>query len=356
MLENLKGQNVVVTGHTGFSGTWLTLILEKFGANVLGISVDCDESRIAYHSASFTTLQEKFIDINDYEKIYTTILSFNPSICFHLAAQPILSIALKEPKMTFETNVLGTLNILEIFRNVPTLKVLVVTTTDKVYDENSDMPFFESSPMWGSEIYSGSKVAAEAVIDAYCRSFNDFFKKENKQIAVLRAGNIFGGGDWSQNRLVPDIFRAISLDSQVTIRKPEFIRPWQHVYDVCLRYALVSEKLNSSYINVKNVWNIATQEKVISVREFATMFEQSLKDFDCNLEFKYIDNLNLYENPNLILSSSKFEKEFGKIPALDIRHAIELTSEWYLNYFAKHEKSSENFTKLQIDNLVQEMD
>lgn len=242
-----KDKNVLITGHTGFKGSWLTLWLSKMGANVIGYSIDTPTSPAHHEMINLNNIISIEGDILDTKKLEKVINEHSPDIIFHLAAQSLVRKSYKEPLKTFETNIMGTLNILEICRKSQNVKAIVNITSDKCYENKDDgKDYTESDPMGGKDPYSASKGGAEIVSNAYRYSFlnpDHYGEKHNILIANARAGNVIGGGDWAEDRLIPDIIRAVSNKKNVMIRNPKAIRPWQHVLESLNGYLLLGQKL-----------------------------------------------------------------------------------------------------------------
>jgi len=230
MFSSFKDKKVLVTGHTGFKGSWLSIWLLQLGAKVVGYALDPVSEKGNFAKSG---LADKMIDyrhdIRDFNQLHEIVEKEKPDIIFHLAAQPLVLTSFNEPLYTIQTNTLGTANVLEAFRQSNSARVLISITTDKVYRNNEwDWGYRENDRLGGKDPYSGSKAAAEMLIRAYEQSF---FNTGDKYIAAVRAGNVIGGGDWSENRIVPDCIKALENDEQITIRNPNATRPWQHVLE-----------------------------------------------------------------------------------------------------------------------------
>ena len=229
-LNYYKGKRVLITGHTGFKGSWLTYVLDSIGAQITGYSLEPNTEPSLFNLLSFSEKFNSTIgDIRNKEKFKETIQNFKPEFIFHLAAQPLVIESYQNPKETFDINFTGTLNLLEILKELNSPVQVVFVTTDKVY-ENLELgvPFVETDKLGGKDPYSASKAASEILISAYNQSF---FKDSGINIATARAGNVIGGGDWSDNRLIPDIIKSKQQNKPLSIRNPKAIRPWQHVLE-----------------------------------------------------------------------------------------------------------------------------
>ena len=233
MYNNIyRNKKVFITGHTGFKGSWLSIWLQTLGAKVCGYSLKPNTNPSMYRELDIENKIEKSIigNILDYEKLEDSINDFQPEIIFHLAAQPIVRLSYKEPKLTYETNVIGTLNVLEVARKCKSVKAFVNVTTDKCY-ENKEIArgYKEDEPMGGYDMYSSSKGCVEIMSSSYRRSFLQ--EEDSMSMATARAGNVIGGGDWAEDRLIPDCIRYINQNKAIEIRNPIAVRPWQHVLE-----------------------------------------------------------------------------------------------------------------------------
>ena len=220
---------VLVTGHTGFKGTWLTLLLEKLGVEVVGFSLSPEKDSLFDRAGRTGAIKEVFADIRDYELLNTYITSIKPSAIIHMAAQPLVLESYRLPKETFDVNVMGTVNVLDSAFKTDSVQAIVVVTTDKVYrNDNSGRAFIESDPLEGKDPYSASKVGTEAAVAAWQQIQRI---SGGPKVVAVRAGNVIGGGDWGDNRLLPDLIRSFSSGQKMAVRNPASTRPWQHVLD-----------------------------------------------------------------------------------------------------------------------------
>ena len=269
-----SGKKVLITGHTGFKGSWLSIWLQHMGAEVIGVSLKPPTNPNLY---SVANVCEGIIDIREdvanTDKVKRIFLKYKPDVVFHLAAQSLVRYSYKNPVETYKTNVIGTLNILEGIRSVDTVRSAVMVTTDKCY-ENKDWiwGYRENDPMGGYDPYSSSKGSAELLIASYRRSYYpvDQHSKHRTAIASVRAGNVIGGGDWAEDRLVPDIIRAFQKDNQVEIRNPNSIRPWQYVLEPLYGYIKLAEKLSRDSDGYKyaEAWNFGPKDEDIKTVEW----------------------------------------------------------------------------------------
>jgi CDP-glucose 4,6-dehydratase len=255
-------KKVFITGHTGFKGTWLGIILNILKANIHGYALKPEKNSLFIKSKILKSFKTNtFANINDFELLKKKLITIKPTILIHLAAQPLVIESYKNPKKTFETNIIGTLNVLEAAREVKTLKSIIIVTTDKVYKiKKKNKIYVENDELWGTDPYSASKVGAEIVTHSY---LNSFFKKKKlkSKIATVRAGNVLGGGDFSENRIIPDIYKAIKNKNNLVIRNPNYIRPWQHVIDPLMGYLKLAQIQYYYKKKLNNNWNFGPDKK-----------------------------------------------------------------------------------------------
>lgn len=246
-----KGKRVLLTGHTGFKGSWLAIWLYELGAEVIGVSLEPYTERDNFVLSGIgKRIVDLRGDIRDGEKMKQIFQQYRPEIVFHLAAQPIVRLSYEIPVETYETNVMGTIRILEAMRNTPDVKVGVMITTDKCYENKEQIwGYRENEPLGGYDPYSSSKGAAEIAIASWRRSFfnPETYEKHGQSIASVRAGNVIGGGDWALDRIVPDCIRALEAGKPIEIRSPQAVRPWQHVLEPLSGYLLLAMKMWRTY-------------------------------------------------------------------------------------------------------------
>ena len=345
VINYFKKKKILITGHTGFKGSWFSEFFNSIGANVYGIALDADELSM-YNLIDLKAKVTSYIqDIRDLENIKRIIKKINPDIIFHLAAQPIVLESYTDPVYTYETNILGTINVLESMKDLNNLECAVMITTDKVY-ENKEWAwgYRENDILGGDDPYSSSKACAELIIKSYKKSFfND------KNIGVARAGNVIGGGDFSKYRIIPDIIRAIEKGEPVELRNPNSIRPWQHVLDVIYGYLLFAYNLINNYKNISYSYNLApiyngdeyTVEYV--TKTFIKIIGKGMYNINCQKNNK--------ENNILLLDSSLIRKELNWKELFSIDEAIRETANWYKEYL--NNTSLSNITSLQIEKYKQ---
>jgi len=325
-----KNKNVLVTGHTGFKGSWLSIWLNEMGANVIGYALD---PYTEHDNFVVTNLSEKITDIRgeirDYDKLLKTFEEEKPEIVFHLAAQPLVRLSYKEPRETYEVNVMGTVNVLEAARKSDSVNAVVIITSDKCYENNEWIwGYRENDPMGGYDPYSSSKGCAELVTSAYTRSF---FDNEDSDLAVAsaRAGNVIGGGDWAEDRLITDCITYLKEDKVIEIRSPEAIRPWQHVLEPLRGYLLLASKLYQNPDKYKGAWNFGPNEaSIVTVGELVDKLVNKWGSGD------WIDTSNNdepHEAKLLKLDISKARYHLNWEPKLNFNQTIELVVDWYQN-------------------------
>ena len=322
-----KDRKVLITGQTGFKGAWLTYYLLKQKADITGIALPPVSEQDLYNKLSIKDqINNYFIDIKDLTEIKNIISRHRPEVVFHLAAQPMVIEGYKNPLNTFETNVNGTINLLEVCRITPEVKSICVITTDKVYRNNlteHTLGFSEDDPLGGVDPYSASKSAADIVSSSY---FESFLKPNNVALTNVRAGNVIGGGDWGENRLVPDLMKALITEEAIELRNPSHTRPWQHVLETVLGYCSIAEQQYYDP-NLSGSYNIGPDcIDIKTVREVVGLFSKYFKTLIVR------DGLQLakYNESELLnLQNSKAKKSFGITPALSFDETIELTAVWY---------------------------
>ena len=342
-----KNKKVLITGHTGFKGSWLTLILNNLGAKVAGYALnpiskpnffdDCRLSKFIF--------KDHRSDIKDLRKFKAVIRKFKPEIIFHLAAQSSVLVSYESPSDTITTNVIGTMNVLEAIKSCRSIKSAIIVTTDKVYKNlEQKIRFREDSPLGGHDIYSGSKAASEILAQSYIKSF--FSDKNNCKIATVRSGNCIGGGDWTKDRIMKDCAEALLFNKNITIRNPKASRPWQHVIEPLFGYLKLAEKLyfDKKYIGA---WNFGPNSRNnLQVYDVVNYGKKILKSKSKIL----IKKNKFYEARHLALDSLKSSKYLKWRTLLNAKQAIKLTLDWYKFYYNKSfKKKIVDFTFYQIN-------
>lgn len=329
-LTQYKNKKVLVTGHTGFKGSWLTIWLKMIGADVTGYALDPKTSKDNFILCNLTDdITDIRADIRDKQNLFNTFDKAQPEIIFHLAAQPLVIDGYKNPLETIETNTQGTVNILEAFRLCVSAKLLIVITTDKVYENNeSDSCYKETDRLGGNDPYSASKSAAELIVNAYNESY--FKSLKNKKVVTVRAGNVFGGGDWSEYRIVPDIIKAIEKNEKIILRNPTSTRPWQHVLEPLAGYFLLGEKILKNEIEAGGAWNFGPVfSNNITVENFV---KKIIDIYGCGEYEVRIDPDAPKEANYLSLDITKAKERLNWIPILSFEDAIKYTIDWYKSY------------------------
>lgn len=320
-----KDKRVFLTGHTGFKGSWLTLWLADMGAKVKGYSLKPYTHPNLYEVANISSIVEsEFGDIRNYEQLKTSINSYSPDIILHLAAQPLVRDSYLNPLETYQTNVMGTANLLQASRNLPELKSIVIVTTDKCY-ENREWAwgYREHESMGGYDPYSSSKGCAELVTSAFRRSF---FYSTEVAIASARAGNVIGGGDWSKDRLIPDLIRSYNAGKQVVIRNPKAIRPWQHVLEPLSGYLILAEELYNKGQAYAEPFNFGPRdEDCQSVESILKMINDNWKNCP---GWKLDKESNPHEARYLKLDISKAKDKLNWTPQMNLESAINRIIDW----------------------------
>ena len=344
-----KDKVVFLTGHTGFQGTWLSLWLTLLGAKVIGYSLNPPTSPSLFNILNMKKIvTSKIGNINNNKKLTNEISACKPDIVMHLAAQALVVPSYQNPIETFSTNIIGTANILESIRNIPSIKSCLIMTSDKAY-ENKELnyAYTENNPMGGSDPYSASKGAAELVISSYKKSF--FNEKNSPGIATIRAGNVIGGGDWADYRLIPDCIKALQLKKNIILRNPQSIRPWQHVLESLSGFLLIGSKLDKNSKKFSGPWNVGPSPKnTLSVE---SIVKKIIHQWGTG---KIItEKNNLHEAKLLKLDSSKIFNLMKWKPTYSYDESIEKTVDWYLRYH-KNKKTIQHFTILQIEDYVKQ--
>jgi CDP-glucose 4,6-dehydratase len=328
--EFYKNKKVLITGHTGFKGSWLSIWLTHLGAEVVGIALDPKTEKDLFVLSDIQRgIKDYREDIRNMDKIKEIFQKEQPEIVFHLAAQPLVIESYHNPVETYETNIMGTVNILEAIRRTKSVKAAVMITSDKCYDNKEwAWGYRENDPMGGHDPYSSSKGAAEIVIGSYR---NSFFREEGTcEIASARAGNVIGGGDWSDNRLFPDIIRAIESNKHIELRNPLATRPWQHVLEPLGGYLLLAAKMAENIGKYSEAWNFGPYyQDIQSVKE---VVEKVIHNFGKG-NWKDISSPDQFHEANMLsLDISKAISKLNWKPRLNFKETIQMTTEWYKNY------------------------
>lgn len=330
-----NGKKVFITGHTGFKGSWLSLLLQNCGAIIRGYSLAPNSKPNLFNSGSVVDGMDSIIgDIRDLEKLNNSLSKFSPEIVIHMAAQPLVRLSYKNPVETYSTNVMGTVNLLETVRNTPSVKAVVNVTTDKCY-ENKEWVwgYREDEPMGGHDPYSSSKGCSELVTAGYRSSF--FHAPDSANIATARAGNVIGGGDWSEDRLIPDIIKSFENNQSVVIRNPNAIRPWQHVLESLSGYLLLAEKLCTGGEQYAQAWNFGPNDD--GIKSVGKIVEYMANRWGNGASWAIEAREQPHEAQLLRLDISRAKHVLGWIPKWDLDVALDSIIEWHRKFNAGEE-------------------
>ncbi len=346
-----RGKTVLVTGHTGFKGSWLAIWLNELGARVVGYALEPNTPEDNFVLSGIGRRITSIIgDVRDFEKLKRVFDEYRPEIVFHLAAQPLVRLSYQQPKLTYETNVSGTVNVLECCRLADSVKVIINITSDKCYENKEwHWGYRENDALGGHDPYSSSKACSEIVTAAYRSSFWSGLGKSGKYVSSVRAGNVIGGGDWSEDRLVPDCVKALKANRSIVIRSPRSVRPWQFVLEPLGGYLLLASKMYEGGDEYSGAWNFGPDHKsVITVEELVQLLIARW-------------GAGTYETPPagsptgpheakaLTLDISKAMSRLHWSPALDVAEAVWYTLAWYMDKHIDYE-----FCAQQIASFIQE--
>lgn len=341
-----NSKRVLVTGHTGFKGSWLSFWLNRLGANVAGIALPPDTNPALFNQLGIETLADHMIgDIRDAELVARRVAEVQPDVVFHLAAQPLVIESYETPLETWQTNVMGSAHIMQAIRHLPGRCAVVMVTTDKVYESLEDgRPYNEHHPLGGHDPYSASKAAMEIAVSSWRRSF---LGGTDIRMASARAGNVIGGGDWAANRIVPDIVRALTLGQSIDVRNPNAVRPWQHVLEPLAGYLALAERLWSSDDPVyQSAFNFGPDPK--DARSVGDLVTEALRHWPGNwADISPTDPV--HEAGLLSLDPSKSETLLGIKPHWTFEEAIQRTIKWYRA--VADGKPAVDVTKSQLSNF-----
>ena len=331
-----KGKRVLVTGHTGFKGSWLSIWLHELGAEVVGVALDPSSDKDNYVLSGIGSKLKADIraDIRDGEKMKQIFAEYQPEIVFHLAAQPLVRLSYDIPVETYEANVMGTIHVMEAIRATESVKVGVMITTDKCYENKEQIwGYREDEPMGGYDPYSSSKGAAEIAINSWRRSFfnpADYGKKHHVSLASVRAGNVIGGGDWALDRIIPDCIRALEADKTIEIRSPKAIRPWQHVLEPLSGYMLLAAKMWDEPTAYCEGWNFGPRTE--SIANVWSVASKLIANYGKG-ELKDVSDPNaLHEAKLLMLDINKAHFKLGWEPRMNIGQCMTMVADWYKRY------------------------
>ena len=328
-----KGKRVFVTGHTGFKGSWLSLWLQDMGAIVKGYALEPNTNPNLFTQAKVAQNMESEIgDITDLKHITESMIAFNPEVLIHMAAQPLVRLSYQEPVLTYATNVMGTVNVLEAARNCTNLKAIVSVTTDKCY-ENKEWAwgYRENDAMGGHDPYSSSKGCAELVTAAYRKSF--FNGTNSACLASARAGNVIGGGDWADDRLIPDIIKAFEKNKPVIVRNPMATRPWQHVLEPLSGYLLLAQHLYDYGSDFAEGWNFGPKDE--DCKSVSWILDKMVDKWGKGASWELDKNNNPHEAGYLKLDCSKAATQLNWYPKWNLEDTLESIINWHQNYIVQ---------------------
>lgn len=324
-----RQKKVLLTGHTGFKGSWLAIYLHSMGAKVLGYSLPAPSKPSLFEVCALDKkIQSHIGDIRNYNELYETVKKFEPEFVFHLAAQALVRPSYENPLETYSTNVMGTANVLETCRKVDSIQTIINVTSDKCYENNETGQLYkETDRLGGYDPYSNSKACAELVASAYRSSF--FNNLPNKALASVRAGNIIGGGDWAHARLIPDCIQSLQDKKTIVIRNPKAIRPWQHVLEPVFGYTLLAERLSQDPKKYSGAWNFGPEEA--SCRNVEEVVGKIIKSWGSG-SFSVTPS-ELHEAQTLKLDSTKAKTSLGWQPRWNLDKTVFVLADWYQRYY-----------------------
>lgn len=357
-LNFYKGKRVLITGHTGFKGSWLTFLLGHLGADVFGYSLEPASSSNLFCKLDFPTLKESCLaNILDYKKLERFFSETKPEIVFHMAAQSLVCKSYEDPRETYATNVMGTLNLLEAARRSETTRVIINVTTDKCYENNDwPWPYRETDALGGYDPYSSSKACSEILTSSYRRSFLSTGGM-SLAVATARAGNIIGGGDWAESRIVPDCFRSFLNNEPVIIRSPNSTRPWQHVLDPLHGYLQLALGLFTDARKYAGAWNFGPVNGggASVLRLVKHLIEKGQARYGQTWQMKLDPSQAIvHEAGVLTLDCSKANHILGWRPVWNLDRSLDETLEWY--WLVKSGENAASITQAQIDRFCKDVD
>lgn len=347
-----QGKKVFLTGHTGFKGGWLSLWLQKMGANVKGFSLEPPSTPSMYNELDVASgMESEIADIRNYDVLFNSISSFLPEIVIHMAAQPLVRLSYSQPVETYHTNVMGTVHLLEAVRRIGGVKAIVNITSDKCY-ENKEWPwgYREDEPKGGYDPYSNSKGCAELVTDAFR---NSYFNKEEYHrhgcaLASVRAGNVIGGGDWAEDRLIPDMIRAFSQGQAVSIRNPYAIRPWQHVLEPLSGYLLTAQLLCEKGMEYAEGWNFGPNDD--DAKHVQWIVERLVSLWGDDAQWALDEGFHPHEAGYLKLDCSKAKMRMGWMPRWSLDETLRRIVGWHKAHLAGQDLKE--YTLKEIDDYL----
>jgi CDP-glucose 4,6-dehydratase len=350
MFESYKGKRIFLTGNTGFKGSWMVYWLQKLGAEVVGYALP-PNTESNHFSLLNSDYKSYFEDVRDLETLSKAMIEIKPDIVFHLAAQPLVRYSYQNPIETYSTNVMGTVNVMEAARFCNSVKAIVVVTTDKCYENvEQNIGYVETDRMGGFDPYSSSKGCAELAVSSYRNSFfnlNDYSKKHQILLASARAGNVIGGGDWSIDRLIPDIIKSAIKGEKTSIRYPNATRPWQHVLEPISGYLMLGERLLNGEKEFADGWNFGPEDnEVLTVGEVLEIAKNIWDEIDYEVD---TTNVHFHEAGLLSLNIDKAKTKLVWAPKWTNEVSIQKTIEWYKEFYL----SNQIITEEQLNQYIQ---
>jgi CDP-glucose 4,6-dehydratase len=343
-----RGKRVLMTGHTGFKGSWLSLWLQSIGANLRGIALEPPTEPALFAVARVAEgMEHHIVDIRDFAAVKAQMAEFQPEIVIHMAAQPLVRLSYGEPVETYATNVMGTVHVLEAARHAGSVKAIVNVTTDKCYENREWVwGYREDEPMGGHDPYSSSKGCAELISLAYRKSF---LQEAGIAVATARAGNVIGGGDWALDRLVPDVLRALETHEQVQIRSPHAIRPWQHVLEPLSGYLLLAERLFTYGQNYAEGWNFGPNDE--DARSVQWIVEHLCRGWGNDASWTLQPGKHSHEARYLKLDISKARQRLNWSPRWSLEKAISQIVDWHRGWIDKKDIRSICLSQIKLFNI-----
>jgi CDP-glucose 4,6-dehydratase len=339
-----EGKRVFLTGHTGFKGAWLALWLTRLGARVTGYALPAEARSLFVAAGVESRIDSRIGDVRDLPALRTALKDAAPDIVFHLAAQSLVRLSYEEPVETFDTNVMGTVNLLEAMRSTDGIAAGVIVTSDKCYENDGrGHPYGEDAAMGGHDPYSASKGCTELVTSAFARSF---FHEGGTSIASARAGNVIGGGDWAKDRIIPDLMRAAETGEPAFIRRPEAVRPWQHVLEPLRGYLLLGAALANDGQRFSGGWNFGPDESdTAPVRRIVDLAKRTWSAVEADIADV---ETGPHEAALLRLDSTKAKTKLGWRPLFGLEDAVATTVDWYSQAHARPGRVAQ-YTETQLD-------
>ncbi|RCV66179.1 CDP-glucose 4,6-dehydratase [Methanophagales archaeon] len=352
-------KRILITGHTGFKGSWLSLWLKELGADVIGYALEPPTKPNLFDTLCLNEKVTHIIgDVRAEKHLYSVFEKYSPEFVFHLAAQPLVRLSYKEPTLTYETNVIGTVNVLEAVRKTDSVRSCIIVTSDKCYENREWIyGYRETDPIGGFDPYSSSKGCAELVTAAYRSAFynpKDYGKIHKAALSSVRAGNVIGGGDWGEDRLIPDCIRALSQNKAINIRSPQATRPWQYILEPLTGYLLLGALMYEDGAKYSSAWNFGPNDE--SIKTVEELVKLVIKYWDGGAYTIDSSSSQLHEAGLLKLDASKARAMLGWKPIYDVYEAVEKTINWYKNFYNDMRKEElYEFTVMAIEEYVSRM-